>query len=303
MASTPSGLLCVAALVLAACGGKATQQDAPVIASIDGHELTMADLAGPVPPDGSKTDTPQRAAAEALIDQYLLAQEAQAEGLEQDPAVDHAVRNARRRILAETFAARLANDPHNAPSGADIEEYYLRNPALFSKRRRYSLVIFTVDSAALTDALLKALGHTTSPDALGRLLEHHAVRFDIHRLERTADELPMSQLAQYSSASVGDVLVAAQANGTSELIQIAGIELRPNLFDNAKPAIERYLTQLHATAAMDAYLARARSRARITYYLEGGSQSHMTGRPVPAAPHSAIAEGARNRDAAVAALN
>jgi peptidyl-prolyl cis-trans isomerase C len=303
--NNPSGLLGAAALVLAACGGKATQQDAPVIANIDGHELTTADLATAIPPDGLTPNTLQRAAVDALIDQYLLAQEAQAQGLDQYPAVDHAVRNARRRILAETFAARLASDPRIPPSGADIEAYYTRNPALFSQRRRYSLAIFTIDSAALTDDLLKALEQTTSTDALRQALKRRAVQFDIQWLEPMADELPMSQLAQYSSASVGDVLVGAPANGTCQLTLIAGIELRPNPFDSAKPAIERYLTQLRTAAAIDAYLARARARIRITYYPERGSQADPTGRPVPAgaAPHNAIAEGGRNRDAAVAALN
>jgi len=300
----PSGLLCLAAVGLAACGGKQTQQQPPsAIASIDGHELTMADLAASPRPYDSETNTTQRQAVDALIDQYLLAQEAQAKGLDQEPAVVSAIRNARRRILAETFATQLANTAPQPPSSADIEEYYRRNPALFSQRRLYSLIIFTVDSAAVTSALLETIGHTTSADALGKALKRHAVPFDTQRLERTADELPLSELSQYSAASVGDVLVAAHANGTSQLIQIAGIELRPKPLDSARAGIERYLTQLHSTAAIEAYLAHARARSRISYYLEEGSRSHTTGAPVPAKPQSAVAESAHNRDADIAALN
>lgn len=291
--SRPTGLLAMAVL-LAACSGTATQQDVPVIASVDGHELTAADL-GNVP-------QPTRTAVDALIDEHLMAQQALVEGLDRDPAVVQALQNARRRILAEAFASRLES-PRSAPTLADSEDYYRHNPALFSQRRLYSLAIFTVDSAALSDALRAAIGRTTSVKALGELLRQHSIQFELQQLERAADELPLSQLPRYTAASVGDVLVATEPHGTTRLVQIAAIESRPIPFENARPAIERYLAQLGKTAAVAAYLARARSQARITYYNKGPSPSRT--RRTPAAPgsHTTIAQGVPNSDAPLTALN
>lgn len=287
--SRPTGLLAMAAL-LAACSGTATQQDVPVIASVDGHELTAADL-GNVP-------QPTRTAVDALIDEHLMAQQALVEGLDRDPAVVQALQNARRRILAEAFVSRLES-PRSAPTLADIEDYYRHNPALFSQRRLYSLAIFTVDSAALSTELLAVIGRTTSEKALDQLLGQHAIRFELQRVERAADELSINQLPQYSAANVGDVLVAAEANGSTRLIQIAGIESRPSSFENARPAIERYLARLDKTAAVDTYLARARSKVRITYYDKGPSPSRTRRTPAAPASHTTIAQGAPGSDAAV----
>ncbi len=294
----PTGLLCLLAMMLPACGGRATQHEAPVIASIDGHELTRADLDESV----QQESLPTRQAVDSLIDEHLLAQQASADGMERDPGVEHALQNARRRILAGAFTTRLRSRL-SPPTAAQIEAYYRRNPALFAERRLYRMAVFTIDTAALTDELLENLGHTTSVRALGQLLGRRAIRFELQRLERTADYLPLSQLAQYSAARVGDVLVCAQGNGATELIQITGIELRPIPLDSARPAIQRYLAQREKAAALTAYLARARSQARITYYVQGPAPSPTRKAPAPPASHATIADRAPNRDAALAALN
>ncbi len=293
----PTGCLCLLAATLSACGARATQH-APVIATIDGHELTRADL------DESMQQQPQptRAAVDALIDEQLLAQQALAEGLDGDPAVERAVQNARRHILAEAFATRLRFQ-QSPPTAAEIADYYRRNPALFGERRLYSLAVFTIDSAALSHELLATIGRTSSVRALGQLLTRRAIRFELQRREQSADELPMSQLARYSAAKVGDVLVADQGNSTTHLVQIAGIESRPTPFDSARPAIARYLAQRAQTTAIAASLARARSQARIIYYLQRDAPSRAKDAPGPRLRHSTIAQRVPNRDAAIAALN
>jgi EpsD family peptidyl-prolyl cis-trans isomerase len=267
----PTGLLCAVAMLLAACGGKTTQQDVAVVARVNGHELTTADLIDSIEPPGTPTHLaqPTRAVVDALIDEHLMAQQALAAGLEGDPVVSQALQNARRHILAEAFVSRLQGTRTPPPTPAAIEEYYRSNPALFGARRVYSLTIFTVKSAALSDGLLAAIGHTSSGSALAQVLEQHSVQFEVQQLQRAAEELPTSQLPQYSAASIGDVLVAADDYGTTRLIQIAGIKSHPSSLEEARPTIERDLAQLDRTAAVDAFLARARSQAQITYSIPG----------------------------------
>jgi peptidyl-prolyl cis-trans isomerase C len=292
------------ALLLAACGGTATQQDAGVLATVDGQTLTTADLGNSVDPLEAPANTPPptRTLVDSLIDEHLMAQQAESEGLDRDPAVTQALHNARRHVLAEAFAARLGH-PRSPPTAAAIEDYYHRNPALFSERRLYSLAVFTVDRNRLDDDLLATIGHTTSVSALSQLLRQHAIRFDLQHLERSAEELPVSQLPQYSAASAGDVLIDTDTNGSTRLIQIASIELRPSSLESARPAIQRYLAQRDQAAAVDAYLARARSQARITYLLPEPSPTRTRTTPALPAGHPTIAEAAPNRDAALTALN
>ena len=292
------------ALLLAACGGKVTQQDAAVLAIVDGQALTSADL-------GTSTDLlepsanrppPTRALVDSLIDEHLLAQQAESEGLDRDPAVTQALQNARRHVLAEAFAARLGR-PRSPPTTADIEDYYRRNPTLFSERRLYSLAVFTLDGSNLGADLLAAVGHVTSVSALGQLLRDHSVRFDLQHLERSADELPLGQLPQYSAAGAGDVLVDKDTNGSTRLIQIIDIELRPSSLETARPAIQRYLAQRDKAAAVDAYLARAKSQARITYHLQEPAPTRTRETPAATTGRSTIAHAAPNSDAALTALN
>lgn len=275
-----------------------------VLATVDGQELTTADLGSPAelletPANGP---LPGRASVDSLIDEHLMAQQAESEGLDRDPAVTQALQNARRHVLAEAFAARLEHS-RSPPTTADIEDYYRHNPALFSERRLYSLAVFTLDSTGLGTDLLAAIGHTTSVGALGQLLKQHSIRFDLQHLERFADELPIGQLPQYSAASTGDVIVDKDTNGATRLIQIIGIELRPSSFESARPAIQRYLVQRNKAAAVDAYLARARSQARITYHLQEPSPTRTRETPTAPVGRPTIAQAAPNSDAAMTALN
>jgi EpsD family peptidyl-prolyl cis-trans isomerase len=238
---------------------------------------------------------------DALINEHLLAEQALDAGLDSDPGVAHALQNARRRILAEAFASRLAG-AQKQPTAAEIESYYQQNPALFSQRRLYGLAIFTVAAPALDDQLLAAIGHNSSVDALGPLLTQHAIRFEVQHLERAADELPLGQVAQYSAMSVGDVLVEAGDNGTTRLVQITAIQMRPISLENARPAIQRYLAQRSKAAALDAYLGGVRARARITYSTEASTPTRMQHAPAAPARQPTIATGHRTREAQLTAL-
>ncbi len=296
-------LLCLTLLGVTACSGNVSQNDPGVVASVNGRELSITDLEEVEPPGGTKSNTGQnsRAGLDALIDQELLAQQAVAGRLDRDPAVADALRRARRRILAEVFAERMIY-PREPPSPAQVEEYYRNNPTLFEKRRAYSLAVFTVEAAKVNEKLLAAVGRANSAHTLQRLLDSHLIPFDAQRLSRTAEELPMSQLAHYASAHVGDVLVSGRGDGRMQFIQILGIEAQPTTLERAKPVIERYLTQLHNEAAMGDHLARARAEARISYG-QAAMQTHLYHLTAPAATGSALAEGGLNREAAGAALN
>ena len=87
-----------------------------------------------------------------------------------------------------------------------------------------------------------------------------------------------------------------------QFIQIVGIEAQPTSLESAKPAIQRYLTQLRKAVAMADYLARARSAARISYG-QVAIQTPMHPLPVPATTGNTLAEDGLNREAAGAALN
>ena len=296
----PTGLLAVA-MLLAACSGKTTQQDTPVIATVDGHELTTADLVES-PDTPANAERPTRAAVDTLVDEHLMAEQALADGLDSDPAVAHALENARRHVLAEAFASRL-DRPRATYTTAEIEDYYRQHSALFGARRLYNLAIFAIDGAVLNDELLIAIGRTTSTDGLSRLLTQRSIQFELQRAERASDELPIAQLPKYSAASVGDVLVDPRANGLTQLIQITGIESQPLSFENARPAIQRFLAERDKAAAMDAYLARARSRAQITYPVQEPAPSPTRHTPAAPAGRATIAQGTSNSDAALTALN
>ena len=174
----PTGLFVVAAL-LAAGGTKTWELDATVIATVDGHALEnqiwkKRESRPACQP--AETRLTRTAVVQYLIDEHLMAQQALTDGLDDDPGVVRELQNARRHILAGALASRL-QDRGKPPSAADIEDYYRNNPALFAKRRLYSLAIFRIDGGPLSQVLLAEVGHASTTNALAGLLGQHSIHF------------------------------------------------------------------------------------------------------------------------------
>jgi len=173
----------MAAMVLMALAGCKGTHDAPkgqVIATVNGSEITVADLreemalAAGVGGGGQE----QRAALQSVITRKIIAQAAAKEGVEQLPSTAVIRSKALDGVLVDALLRKYrASVP--LPSADEARQYVSEHPSSFAQRRIQIVDQYIVDQA--TPDLLKALdASTTQEAALGVLAKfkvpyHHVV--------------------------------------------------------------------------------------------------------------------------------
>jgi EpsD family peptidyl-prolyl cis-trans isomerase len=261
-----AALLIAAASLLSGCGAHSSSKGASqVVAQVNDQSLTVLQLNQALQRAGIDTANPQaiKAAIDSLVDEELLVQQAVKNQLDRDPSVVQAIDQARRRVLAQTYAERMLY-PKTPVTLADEEQYYRGHQPLFEHRRLYRLTVFTVQEADLTGGLSGDLDKTHSVDEVRNVLERHEIKYETQQLTPAAEDLPLDKLDQFAKAEVGDLLIAGRGDGKTSLLAVVGVEERPLSFEHAKPVIERYLTTMRNKEATDAYLKRVKETARIS---------------------------------------
>jgi EpsD family peptidyl-prolyl cis-trans isomerase len=256
-----SAAACFAAL-LSSCNqhtepGHSTQ----VVAKVNDNEITLDELHAAVDAIGADTNT----LVDSLIDEELLVQSALANHLDRDPTVVQQIERARRQILARAYEERSVL-PHTEISADAYREYYRTNPALFSHRRIYRTLTFSIPRTELTHTLRNALDHARSAIDVRQLLDRHRVAFEAVETTRPAEEIPNDILAQLAQAAIGDVLIAAPAREPRALlICVVDMQDSPIDFEQARPQITQHMTDARNRESVARYMQRARSQARISY--------------------------------------
>jgi peptidyl-prolyl cis-trans isomerase C len=263
--ATLAAALALTFLSLAGCS-RHPQAQSQVVAKVNDREITISQLnqaLSDINPDTLTPEITQRA-IQSLVDEELLVQAAVQNKLDRDPATVAAMEHARRQILAQTYAERMLY-PKSPVSLADEEAYFKQHPGLFENRKLYRLTVYTVRSSQLSDLLKADLDSTHSADQVREVLEKHQIKYETQRLNSPAEDLPLEKVADFSAASVGDLLIASQRDGTVLLISVVGLEEKPLSFEAAKPAIVQYLTKKRNTEALAEHLKAERADTKISY--------------------------------------
>jgi EpsD family peptidyl-prolyl cis-trans isomerase len=255
----------VAACVLSGCGGSASKAHSQVVAQVNDRSVTVLQLNQALQSSGVDTATPEavKAAIDSLVDEELLVQQAVKDQLDRDPSVVQAIDQARRRVLAQTYAER-ALYPKAPITLAAEESYYRDHQPLFEHRKLYRLTVFTVQDTDLTDRLSADLDNTHSVDDVRAVLERHEIKFETQQLSPASEDLPLDKLDHFAKADVGDLLIAGRGDGKTSLLSVVSIDERPLSFEHAKPIIEHYLSTVRNKEATTAYLKRVKETAKIS---------------------------------------
>ena len=158
--STARRLACGALLVpmLLSCGPGSGARASQVVATVNGHEITVTQLNRALESAGIRevTATARQHAIESLATEELLVQAALKNDIDRDAGFVQALEQSRRKLLAQFFAERKIY-PKSAISATEIAGYYSKQPLLFAERRRFRLTTFQTNSADLTPAVTAAL--------------------------------------------------------------------------------------------------------------------------------------------------
>lgn len=174
------GTIVIAALALAAChrGGGAAPTG-QVLANVNGHEITKADLTSEIG-DLPSSATPQqrtaveRAALEQIIARQILADHAVEKKLDQSPLAAVMRRRAEQQALVELLTRNLrATAP--APSREEAQQFVTDHPSSFAQRK-----IFLVDQFIVRNpppAVVEAMKPIETLDGIAELLGREHVNY------------------------------------------------------------------------------------------------------------------------------
>src|SRR6267143_3694295 len=262
-----SGLIGVA-MALSACGRADGQKAASqVAAKVNGGEITVHQINSVIAGSNQiPSEQVKQAAAQTLeriIDQELLVQKALKDKLDRDPQVMMSIENAKRQILARAYIERAAAS--STESREEIRKFYQENPALFERRRIYSLhELVVVAPREKLDALKAATARAKSLQDVAGWLKSQKLAFQVAVSNRPAEQMPLNILPQVFAMREGQIAVIPTSRGAS-VVQLLQAQEASLSEQQATPIIERYLQSRKLLAVTQAEVRRLRERARIEY--------------------------------------
>ncbi|MGY4830281.1 EpsD family peptidyl-prolyl cis-trans isomerase [Sphaerotilaceae bacterium SBD11-9] len=285
------------ALALAACdrgkpGGAATQIAAKVNRQeISVHQVNFAlQRQTGLTPD--QLDAASRKTLDALVDQELVLQAATEQKIDRDPAVMQSLDAARRELIARAYAERLAASVQ-APSEPEIKQYYDAHPALFSRRRLYTLVDTAVDATPEQQKAIRAqLPATRNANDVAAVLRQAGLRHGARQSTVGAEALPMQAVDAMVALREGQShLIGGPSD--AHILTVVSVETVPLSFEQARAPIESFLTGERKRELLQQQIKTLRSAAQIEYRGRFAAQAAAQAPPQqpavqPAEPTSAL---------------
>ena len=201
-----------ACLVLSACGGGGEAPTGQVVATVDGQEITTAQLNLEMggQPGGSPAEQAARrqAALQSIVDRTILAQAARDQKLDDTPTYAMLRDRAEQGVLIDLLARGGAGA---APKVGDQEvaAFVESNPSRFAERRLY--LVNQINVPSTDPALLKAMAPIDTFDQARALLRGRGVPFgETVGVVDTLD-VPPAAAQQLSQLQPGAVFITPDA--------------------------------------------------------------------------------------------
>jgi len=289
----------VTAALLAGCGGdKGGEKGASqAAAKVNGEELTvhqinlMLERQPNLRPE--QADAVGRQMLEGLIDQQIAVEKAVEQKLDRDPKIVQLLDAQRRATLAQAYLQKAAAAGVQAPSGEEVKKYFDEKPSLFSNRKLYMLQEFTIQGeAAATQALQTKLEAATTGQAFVDALKESGLKFGVSQVTQPAENLPLNLIDRIAALKDGQALYQ-QGNGGMKAILVAASRPQPLTFEQAKPLIERFLTETRRQEWMQKHIKDLRAAAKVEYIGKFAEKpASGAAAAAPAAPAADVAASA-----------
>lgn len=212
-----------------------------------------------------QADAASRQILEGLIDQEIAVQKAEADKLDRDPKIVQMLDATRRTLLARAYYEKVAGSAVNGPTSDEVKQYFDANPGLFSNRRIYMLQDFTIqgDNAQVT-ALADRLKSTNTVQDFADVLKASGLKFAVNQVTQPAESLPLGLVGRISQLQDGQSLQEVGQGGMKAILVVAS-RSQPLTFDQAKPLIERFLTETKRAEWLRAHVKELRDGAKVDY--------------------------------------
>ena len=287
--------LCASVALLAGCGDKKEKAASQTAAKVNKSEITVHQInfvlqqqRGLKP---EQTDAASKQILERLIDQELALQKADDLKIDRDPRVVQQLEAAKREIVARAYLDKVGEGA-TKPTAEEIKKYYEDKPALFKERRIYSIQEIGIEAkpeqvAGLRDKLSGAKNITEFVD----YLKANDFKFAANQAVRAAEQLPLQSLDAFAKMQDGQAILNQGPNGV-QVVVLAGSRSQPVAEEQARPAIEQFLTNERKRKLVDEDVKAMRTAAKIEYvgkFAEGTPGA--AAKPAPAASPATVASG------------
>ena len=167
------------------------------------------------------------------------------------------------------------------PTPEEIKKYYEDKPALFKERRIYSLQEITIEAKPEQVTLLREkLGAAKNINDFVEYLKSNDFKFSGNQAVRAAEQLPLQALDSLAKLQDGQAVLNQAPNGV-QVLMLAGSRSQPVSEEQARPAIEQFLSNERKRKLIDEDVKAMRTAAKVEYVGKFGE-----GLP-GAAPHAA----------------
>lgn len=293
---TLSAVAIAVALSLAGCGDKDESKDkaaTQVAVKVNDDELTVHQLNFELSKMGNLNPEQAKQAAnqvlKSMVDQQLLVQKAVEDKLDRDPQVLQTLEAARRQVLSQAVLQKMTADQPK-PGDAEIADYYTKNPPLFAERRIYRLQEINVQvTPANVDAVKAQLQQTKNLGDFVNWLKAQNIPARAGQSTKTAEQLPLELLPKLHQMKDGQAITFA-VPGALNILILAGSQSQPLTQEQAKPMIERFLSNNKKREVAEAQVKLLRDKAKIEYM---GEYKDAAKAPAAAAAPAAPAPAAQ----------
>ena len=254
-----------AALGLSGCGSK-EKKAGQALASVNGEEITVLQLNEELQRSGvqaAQQEVASKQLLEALIDRQLLQNEAVKEKIDRDPKVMQAIERAKALIIAQAYMQGRVGTIAKA-SKAEVEDYFQKNPGLFTNRKQFEMKDLVIATKDLDPALKAAMDAAKSLEEVAVWMDAHQVKFARTQISRTSADLAPELVAKLLAMPKGQLFIIKEGE-RSMLIALADVKEAPVTLEAAAPQIEQFLFNKRSKEAADIELKRLRSTAKIEY--------------------------------------
>jgi len=262
-------VLTTLAVLLSGCEKPGSAVKAETVATVAGDKISAAELNLALSRLGDMNDAQAAEAKgkmlQALIDQRLVAQAAMKAKLDKEPAVEIAMAQASRQVLAEAYAERTFKDVAK-PTESEIADYYNAHPELFSQRRIYRIqeLELKVDPSRMSEVEAKLKGSQSIGDFVAWVKEQ-GIEGKSAVAVKPAEQIPLPLLGRFSQMKDGQVTILSTRPGQLLVEQLLESQLQPVSLEQAQSAIERALMAQKRKDLMEADLKKLREAAKIEY--------------------------------------
>lgn len=270
------------ALVVSACSDKEDAPSGQVVATVDGQEITLADLRAEMGPEASGGDTAQAEALERIIARKLLAAEARKQKLDSTPLAAIIKTQAEETALAQLLA-RKVTDGVPKISEDEVSEFLRTFPASVTDRRLLSVEQLIVP--ALPPKVFEALRPVTSLEAAEELLKVNKVPY-----RRTVGNMDTAAVdpgyAQQLAATEGNNIFIIPRGQSAEIGRVLSSRADPIGGSEARQAARLILTRQRTAEQVNNALGRVVSEGRRKVQVN----PQFRGKAAPVAPAAATGQ-------------